>query len=256
MRALWTALALLAPLAARAQVTAAEAARQYAQSAPEPQPAISPVTPVATPATAAPAPATGPTSPTPEATPAAPTAASGGPQASPSFPDDFDLLPKEKLPDAAGQARAAEIERKIGLRRKLLQLHQLGGFLTLGALTLTVVSGQLNYQDKYGGGGDTARFRQLHLLSSYGAAAIFATTGLLAILAPNPTDKPVRLDTATLHKIFLAIATAAMVSEVVLGPLTGSAEGTLRQRDLALAHQIIGYTALASTAAGFFVLTF
>ena len=56
--------------------------------------------------------------------------------------------------------------------------------------------------------------------------------------------------------IFLAVATAAMLSEVVLGPLTGSAEGSLRQRDFALAHQIIGYTALASTAGGFLVLTF
>jgi hypothetical protein len=170
--------------------------------------------------------------------------------------DDFDLLPKEKPLTPAELARAAEIDRKARLRRSMLQLHQLGGFLTLGALSLTVITGQLNYNDKYGGGGDTGRYRTLHSVSAYSSAAIFAATGLLAVLAPNPTEKPLRLDTATWHKIFMAVATAAMVSEVVLGPLTASAEGTLRQRDYALAHQIVGYTALASTAAGFLVLTF
>ncbi len=218
MRSLCTALIVLAPLAARAQET---------QAPP----------PVAAPSTAQPA--------TPP--PSAPAAATQ---------DDFDLLPKEKPATPAELARAAEIDRKARLRRSMLQLHQLGGFVTLGALSLTVITGQLNYNDKYGGGGDTGRYHSLHSVTAYGSAAIFAATGLLAVLAPNPTEKPLRLDTATWHKIFMAIATAAMVSEVVLGPLTASAEGSLRQRDYALAHQIIGYTALASSAAGFLVLTF
>lgn len=238
-RALCIALVLLGPLAARAQQTAAEAARQEAQP-PGSEPVPPPAAGAAAPAAAAPA-----------AGKPAPPAATAAPPG-----DDFDLLPVEPAPDPAQQARAAEIERKSKLRRSLLQLHQLGGFVTLGALGLTVISGQLNYSDKYGGGGDTGRYRELHSISAYGSAAVFAATGLLAVLAPSPGEKPVRLDTATLHKIFVAIATAAMVSEVVLGPLTSGAEGSLRQRDFALAHQIVGYTAFASTAAGFFVLTF
>jgi len=76
------------------------------------------------------------------------------------------------------------------------------------------------------------------------------------VLAPSPLDKPVRLDTATLHTVAMSVATAAMVSEVVLGILQPRLEGRLSQRDVALAHQIIGYTALVSTYAGFLVLTF
>jgi hypothetical protein len=38
--------------------------------------------------------------------------------------------------------------------------------------------------------------------------------------------------------------------------LTAGKEGRVAQRDFALAHQIVGYTTLAATAAGFLVLTF
>ena len=66
-----------------------------------------------------------------------------------------------------------------------------------------------------------------------------------------PTEskpKPLRLDTVTLHKTAMFTATAAMAAEIVLGFLTASREGSIAQRDLALAHQIIGYTALVATA--------
>jgi hypothetical protein len=54
----------------------------------------------------------------------------------------------------------------------------------------------------------------------------------------------------------MATATAAMATEIVLGIVTASREGRISQRDFALAHQIVGYTALVTTAAGFTVLTF
>jgi hypothetical protein len=138
----------------------------------------------------------------------------------------------------------------------MLRLHQLGGFLTLGALSLTVVFGQLDYQDKYGGRGDTGRFHELHRWTALTGAGIFAITGALAVFAPSPIEKKLQLDTATLHKIAMATATAAMATEIVLGIITTSREGRISQRDFALAHQIVGYTALVTTAAGFAVLTF
>src|SRR5260370_27974796 len=69
--------------------------------------------------------------------------------------DDFDLLPKEAAPDAAALARQQKLERKLAQRRTMLQFHQLAGFLTLASLTTTVVLGQLDYLDKYGGRGGT-----------------------------------------------------------------------------------------------------
>ncbi|HEY5677937.1 MAG TPA: hypothetical protein VIR81_14185, partial [Myxococcales bacterium] len=68
-------------------------------------------------------------------------------------PGDIDLLPPEAAPDAATAARQQELDRQLHRRRQMLQLHQLGGMLTLASLGATVVFGELNYIDKYGGGG-------------------------------------------------------------------------------------------------------
>jgi len=167
--------------------------------------------------------------------------------------DDFNLLAPEKKPDAAALAR---VQSEIGRRRTLLRLHQIGGYATLATMTATVVLGQLNYIDKYGGGGDVGTYHTPHLLTAYTAAGVFAATGILAVLAPNPFEKRLRLDTATLHKAAMIVATAGMATQVVLGILTAGKEGTVAQRDFALAHQIVGYTTLAATATGFLVLTF
>lgn len=167
--------------------------------------------------------------------------------------DDFELLPPERAPEAQLQR---ELERKLALRREMLQLHQLGGFATLGTLGATVVFGQLNYSDKYGGGGDTQRFMALHRWLGIGTTVVFAATGALAVFAPSPLARPVRLDTVTVHKVALAIASAGMLAQIILGPVIASKEGQTSQRDFALAHQIVGYATLAATATGAVALTF
>jgi len=199
------------------------------------------------------APQPAPQQPAPQAAPPA-----GQPEGrTPAPPDqDFDLLAPRKAPDEATRARDVELMHQLSRRRTMLQLHQLGGYATMATLTAAVVLGQVNYLDKYGGGGDTGRWIAPHAIAAFTAAGVFTATGLLAILAPSPLEKPLRVDTATLHKIAMAVATAGMVAQVVLGPITASKEGQLSQRDFALAHQIIGYTTLVATYTGFLVLTF
>lgn len=114
----------------------------------------------------------------------------------------------------------------------------------------------MNYSDKYGGGGDTQRFMALHRWLGIGTAVAFAATGALAVFAPSPLPKPVRLDTVTVHKVALAIASAGILAQIILGPVIASKEGQRSQRDFALAQQIVGYTSLAATATGAAVLTF
>jgi hypothetical protein len=177
------------------------------------------------------------------------------PQPAPK-PDDFDLLPPEATPDPAEVARQKDLEGRLVLRRKMLRLHQIGGFATLGGLAVTAVLGELNYLDKYGGGGDRGTWYQAHRWTALTTSAVFAGTAALAIFAPSPLEKPVRLDTATLHKVAMGVASAGMVAQIVLGFWTASKEGKLAQRDFALAHQVVGFTTLAATAAGFAVLTF
>jgi hypothetical protein len=171
-------------------------------------------------------------------------------------PENFDLLEPAPKPDAATLARQERIARDMSRRRTMLHYHQVAGFATLASMTVAVALGQVNYLDKYAGGGDTGKFATPHRIAAYTAAGIFAATGLLAVLAPSPLDTSLRLDTATLHKAAMAVATAGLVTQIVLGIVTAHSEGSLSQRDVALAHQIVGYTTLAATAAGFFVLTF
>ena len=194
-----------------------------------------------------------PQEPAPPATPPA-----GQPEGrTPPAPDqDFDLLAPRKAPDEATRARDAELMQQLGRRRTMLQLHQLGGYATMATVTAAVVLGQVNYLDKYGGGGDTGRWITPHAIAAFTAAGVFTATGLLAVLAPSPLEKPLRVDTATLHKVAMAVAAAGMAAQVVLGPITASKEGQLSQRDFALAHQIIGYTTLLATYTGFLVLIF
>src|SRR3954467_969507 len=191
--------------------------------------------------------------------PAQGSAAQQQPASNPETPpsdDDFNLLAPEKKPDAATLATQARIQSETRRRRTMLQLHQIGGFATLATMTATVVLGQLNYMDKYGGGGDFGTYKTAHSISAYTTAAVFTATGLLAFLAPNPFEKPLRVDPATMHKGSMIVATAGMATQIILGIATAGKEGTVAQRDLALAHQIVGYTTLVATYTGFLVLTF
>jgi len=111
-------------------------------------------------------------------------------QTAPSRPaDDFELLPPEKPPDLAERLRQHRIEEGIARRRALLTVHQAVGLGMLAGLATTVVLGQLNYQDKYGGGGDTGRWYNAHRDAALITSAFFATAGTLALLAPNPSRK-------------------------------------------------------------------
>lgn len=184
---------------------------------------------------------------------AAPVQRHKKPPAPPPPQEDIDLLPEEPKIDPAKQA---ELDRQLELRRKMLQWHQAAGFVTIGALSATVVLGQLDYLDKYGGRGDTGKYHLWHRWVAFSSAAIFAGTASLAVFAPVPIEKATKLDTATLHKVAMAIASAGMVTQIVLGIVTASKEGQISQRDFALAHEIVGYTTLAATLTGFTVLTF
>ncbi len=136
------------------------------------------------------------------------------------------------------------------IRRPLLLAHQAIGFVTLAALAATVVIGHLNYYDKYQSGDFSGRYEKAHLGLGIGTSITFGTTGLLAVLAPNPYPKPIRLDTALIHKISMIMATAGMVTQVILGPITANRVGRLDQANLALGHVITGYATWAFMATG------
>jgi cytochrome b561 len=235
----------LPTIAAVVVLAAASVAR-----AQQPQPSPTPATPpgAAVPSTPAPAQAN-----TPRAEPTKPK--------SQSDEMNFNLFGNEEkkspLEEAREKERVATLERKVRLRRQLLQWHQALGFVTLGLLAITDIIGTLNYYDKYAAPGtDTGKFSTWHEGLGIGTAGLFGVTGILALAAPNPYPKPLRLDAALIHKVSMAVATACFVAQVVLGPVMAVSDGKLYQRDLALAHLVIGWGAFAFMGAGTLAFVF
>lgn len=167
----------------------------------------------------------------------------------------FELLDAAAKPSSPAQAqqeaqRILEIERQVRTRRGMLVAHQVFGFASLAALAVTVVIGHLNYVDKYTSGDITLRYAKPHLGLGIATTGLFATTGALALFAPTPYPKKLKFDTALIHKAAMALATAGMAAQIILGPITASRDGHRDQADLALGHVITGYATFAFMTAG------
>lgn len=168
----------------------------------------------------------------------------------PPAPLDFQLLdePQRRLNDPAFEAAVAR-------RRVLLTAHQATGLATWALMGATVVYGRLNYRDMYFGEG-TEKYQPTHQKLAYATAATFAMTGLLALSAPEPYPKPMRLDTAFVHKSSMALATVGLVSQVVLGLGIRRGLGNLDPLDTARVHQAVGIGTFAAMSVGAITLVF
>jgi hypothetical protein len=167
---------------------------------------------------------------------------------------DFDLLAPAETTAAAKVDPA--LERRINRRRTMLKLHQGLGFALVGSLAATTVVGQLQFNDSFRGGGDDRSLLGLHRGLAVGTSAIFATVGILGLLAPEPFEKDFQWDTVTFHKILMSIATVGMLAQVVLGIMSTNRYGQLAERDYAIAHQVVGYTTMGALSAGVLTLFF
>ncbi|NVJ20287.1 MULTISPECIES: hypothetical protein [Myxococcus] len=168
---------------------------------------------------------------------------------------DFDLLEPDELTGAAQVD--PELQARLDRRRTMLKLHQGLGFALAAGLVTTTVIGQLQFNDSFRGGGDDRNLLGLHRGFAVGTSVVFASVGLLGLLAPKPLEKEeFQWDTITFHKIFMSIATAGMLAQVILGIMATDRFGRLSETDLATAHQIVGYTTLGAVSAGVFTLFF
>lgn len=170
---------------------------------------------------------------------------------------DFDLLGEAK--PVVRSAADLELERKSGVRRSMLNVHQIAGFSTLGLLAVSAVIGQLQYLDRFAGDApaQTNKWRLPHQIATGATTVGFATTGLLGLLAPVPFEKPSgQVDTVTFHKSFMAGATLGMLTEIGLGIYTASRPGFANQKSLAQVHQIIGFSTLGLMSLGLGSLAF
>jgi hypothetical protein len=134
-------------------------------------------------------------------------------------------------------------ERELGLRRGMLTAHQVGGFLTLAAMTATAVTGQmiLNGRDDLG---DRKR-----LLVTTTIAGYFATAAL-AMLTPPPMIRRKGISSITVHKGLALVHFTGMIITPILGSQIKD------DYDKRYFHQISGYTTLGAFAGAMLVVTF
>ena len=164
---------------------------------------------------------------------------------------DFDLL--GKAPPPAVTIDDATLKQRAGM----LQLHQKVG-IGLAALTLaTTVVGQLNYNDKYGANAPvTGQYEATHTVLAFTTLGLFAVDGTIALLAPANPVKRDRYDRVTVHKVSMALATAGMIAQGVVGVYADQQEGRIDQKQIATTHLVIGYATLAAIAVGVGALVF
>jgi hypothetical protein len=137
----------------------------------------------------------------------------------------------------------------------MLLAHQALGFLTVSLSGFGQLFRQLDYLDRYGGD-DTRRWESLQLGLLVAGAAVLAATALLGAAAPNPYPKPIRADTALVHKISMTAGAAATAGELVLDSLAVAHDQGADARALALSALVVGYVAYALLATGWIAYFF
>lgn len=153
---------------------------------------------------------------------------------------DFDLLGAAPVPAAPAE------DPSLRRRRKMLDWHQGLGIGLYGLQLASTITGQLNYSDKFGVA-NTGRYKATHRAVTYTNVAAFAVVGGIALLAPRDKGGPPRgLGRTTVHKIFMALATAGMITQGYLGVRTAQREGYVDQQTYGRAHLAVGYATLAA----------
>ena len=153
-------------------------------------------------------------------------------------------------------ARKSELE----VRRGMLTIHQIGGFVTLGLLVPTMVYGQRNLQNWNDAVLANKPFnRQLnrtHIMWANLAFISYVTTAALAILSPPPLIRRSEASTITTHKLLAWIHFAGMMAMPILGSLAAHAKTVDQANTLRTVHEIVGYGTVAALATAMIVITF
>lgn len=175
------------------------------------------------------------------------TGKEGGKSGKDALNFDFFGDPKGAGNKPAGVANLDETEvaDKAGTRRWMLKTHQTLGIATWVLMAGTVLVGQLNYNQLYGGGGGSTKWQTPHRILVVSTSLSFATTAGFSLFAPNPYPKPLRFDTGLVHRIAVIGATLGMLTGGVLGWITArqaDAGNPNNLRSHARIHQIVGYT--------------
>ena len=150
-----------------------------------------------------------------------------------------------------------EVRRsELSLRRTMLVMHQVGGFVTLGSMLAAVYYGQKSLNDANSGQRDDP-YRQSHSTFVTSTIILYSATGLLALLSPPPYIRRDEFSTTSLHKTLARVHFVGMVVTPILGGTILKRGPIGRYVDLNQAryHQISAYATTTAFAASIIVVT-
>jgi hypothetical protein len=152
------------------------------------------------------------------------------------------------------QVRKSELQ----LRRTMLVMHQVGGFLTLGSMIAALYYGQKSLLDPNSGQRNDP-YRSKHQLFVTTTIVLYTGTGLLAVVSPPPLiRRDNETSTMTIHKTLAWVHFVGMVVTPILGGTVLKRGPIGRYVDLNQArfHQISGYVTATALAAAMISVTF
>jgi hypothetical protein len=137
---------------------------------------------------------------------------------------------------------------ELSLRRTMLTMHQIGGFVTLGLMATTVYYGQKSLNNP-----DVRTYRNFHQGFVSATIASYTATALLAVLSPPPLIRRDEVSTTTIHKTLAWVHFVGMVVTPILGASLGR---NFKHDKLAHFHQASAYVTAGALAASLIVITF
>jgi hypothetical protein len=148
-------------------------------------------------------------------------------------------------------------KHELGIRRTMLTMHQIGGFLTLGSMLATIYYGQMSLNNRYTGQRDDP-YRNGHENFVAATIGLYGATGLLAILTPPPLIRRDETSTTTIHKTLAWIHVAGMILTPIIGQTILKRGPAGRYADLTQArfHQVSAYITTAVFATSMIIVTF
>ena len=156
----------------------------------------------------------------------------------------------------AGDLTPEVRKHELSVRRTMLTMHQIGGFVTWGLMVASCYTGQrvLN--------GDRS-ISDTHSMLVKTTIVAYAFTGLLSVFSPPPLIRRDETSTTSIHKTLAWIHFAGMILTPIIGGMVWHFTGNrqtgrvLVQNDSeARFHQISAYTTTAVFTASMVIMTF
>jgi len=139
---------------------------------------------------------------------------------------------------------------ELALRRTMLTIHQVGGFVTLGCMATAAWYGQHALDHPA-----VRTYRGMHQTFVALTIPTYSATALLAALSPPPLIRRDEVSTTTIHKTLAWVHFAGMIVTPILGAFLHR-NHRLSYDQLVRYHQVSAYVTTAAMAGSMLVITF